>query len=932
MSNLKRIVSSILVLAMLATTSVFTLQVFAADETDSLTSGIALTDEDYMIAEKLNTLGIVAAVEKSALANYLTRADMIDVLMQYLGLSGNTFTAETSPFLDVSYRDPRIGAYSTLYKAGYITGDENKMYHPENLVTYNEAITMVVNVMGYKVFAVRNGGYPAGYLYTANKYGILKGLHGNGNNPIPYCDLYRLIESSLGADAVVSRYFTGDGEAEFALQKDLTVLEEIYNIKTIEGIVTGTEDTRLLSSGSELIDMHQIEIDGVIYDTPDKIYGGYIGRNVIAYAKLNDRHEYEVIYIEPVADKNNEFQVNADMILKDKTTPSRIYYEDEEGKEKHLSVDEGNLIVIYNGKAYTGYGTLKNTLPDRGYILGLDNTGDDVIDVLFVYEFTNIVVGSIDTFHYAFYDKYTNEKYTFDPVADDIRVIKANGKDGAIEDIQSDSLITITETANTKGYKLIYIYLAGDAIDGVIDEISADGKYLIGGTYYDLAYNVESYIKSGALPPLKVGIPISFTLDKEGKIGTFVQSNTTSAIYGVIAGVDAPSGGIATTLSLKIFSQDGTWIEAETVDKLNIDGERYAVATTVGMKAAVEKIPLGEVVLFKMQDGKISYIDTVEKNKGNISKAADVGNLNQIAAGTAFQQRNGMANERDQLTVNKFVVKSGQCIVFSIPARDKLLENVKKYSVSTSLAKNYYEPGGGGTYTQNMTDGYIAYNLGEEDINVATCVLLRGSETTGGGASSLGRSSEYCVVTKISSAVNKDGEQRVKLYYSSSGSESSLLLAEEINFSYTLASRAASASLLVGFEEIGLEIGDVIQLSRNAEGELDCINMVYRHNQKADKTAYLKDDTFNLSFDGGQGDGGACGTVRTVDTTNGILQYTVADSVYNMYIGDASFSIYRDEFQKVEAANIAALMPGDKVLLRTTYGFASAAAQVLVLR
>ncbi len=932
MSKLRRIVSSFLVLTMLATTSVFTLNVFAADEKDPLASGITLTDEDYIIAEKLNTFGIVKAVENDVLANYLTRADMIDVLMQYLGLGGTTFTASTSPFLDIPYNDPKIGAYSTLYKAGYITGDENKMYHPEDLVTYNEAITMVVNAMGYKVFAIRNGGYPAGYLYTANKYGILEGMRGNGANPIPYCDLYRLMESSLEADAVVNRYFTDDGEAEFALQKDLTVLEEIYNIKTIEGIVTGTEDTRLLSSGSELISMYQIEIEGVIYDTPGLVYGNYIGRNVTAYAKKNDQSDYEIIYIELAENKNNEFKVEADRILKDKTTSSRIYYEDEEYKERHLSVDEANLVVIYNGKAYSGYGALKNALPDSGYILGLDNTGDDVIDVLLVYEFKNIVVGSVDMFNYAFYDKYTGEKYTFDPIVDDIRVIRTNGKYASVEDIQSDSLITITETSNEKGYKLIYIYMAGAGIDGVVEEISADGKYLIGDTYYELAYNVETYISEGELPPLKAGMAISYTLDKEGNIGNYVLGNTTSAMYGVVAGVDEPKGGIATTLSLKIFTQDSVWIEAETVEKLNIDGERYSVGTAAGMSTAVAKIPVGDVVLFRMTNNKISYIDTKEINKGNFSKAADVGNLNEIASGEKFEQRNGMANEQGQLSMNKFVVKSGKCIIFSIPARNELLDDLDKYSVTTSLMKNYYTPSGG-SYSQVMTDGYAAYNLGEDDINVATCVLLRGSESS--GASSLDRSSAYNVITKISAAVNEDGEERVKIYYSSAGGEKGLLLAEKIKFSST---RAGSASPVeTPYADIGLQVGDVVQLGTNAEGELDTINMVYRHDQTSGKPAYLKDNTYALSFGGAEGEGGACGTVVKVDATNNVLQFAInagtdTAATYNISLSGASCSIYRHSLEKVESANSAALLPGDKVLVRTSTGFAATAAQILVLR
>lgn len=123
--------------------------------------------------------------------------------------------------------------------------------------------------------------------------------------------------------------------------------------------------------------MNQIEIENVIYDTPDLVYADYLGRRVIAYAEENDQKEYEIIYMELDGNKNREFEVQADDLLIDETTSSRIYYEDENFKEKHINVDAANLSVIYNGKSRTGYGQLKNTLPKSGYIVGVDNTGDD---------------------------------------------------------------------------------------------------------------------------------------------------------------------------------------------------------------------------------------------------------------------------------------------------------------------------------------------------------------------------------------------------------------------------------------------------------------------------------------------------------------------------------------------------------------------------
>lgn len=939
MSNLRRIVSSVLILAMIAASGVFTLEVFAEAESnanDPMVSDVTLNDEDTVIAEKLTTFGIIDAVGDEDLVKYLTRADMIGILMKYLKLDGTTTSADTTPFLDVSVFDPQIGAYSMLFKAGYIAGDDNKMYRPNDLLTYNEAVTLIVNAMGYKMFAVRNGGYPEGYLYTANKYGLLSGLRGNGQNPIPYCDLYRIMEGSLDADAVVQRYFGADGEGEFELQKDVSVLEEIYGIKEIKGVVTGNENTRLLSSNSQLIDMNQIEIENVIYDTPDLVYADYLGRRVIAYAEENDQKEYEIIYMELDGNKNREFEVQADDLLIDETTSSRIYYEDENFKEKHINVDAANLSVIYNGKSRTGYGQLKNTLPKSGYIVGVDNTGDDAVDVLFVYEFKNIVVGTIDLYNYKFYDKYTNEATIIDPDKDDVRIYNAGGKSMRVSDILADDILTIMETDNDKGYKLITVYDERKSLEGTVEEITSENKYLIDGEYYELAYNLDSYIENGELPPLKAGTTATFYLDREGKLANYERGTATTAIYGFVAGVDT-KGSISSRLTLKIFTQDATWVTAETVDKVNVDGERYSVGTDEGRKQAIAAIPVGEVVLFTMSGDKINYIDTARINRGNPSKYSDTGNLNEIAAGSEFEHRNGMCNEKGDGSLNKFVVKSGNCIIFSTPATGELLDNLEDYSVTTSLAKNYYAVGSG-QYNQVVTDGYFVYNTGEDDINVASCILLRGSKSA--GASSLGKSSAFVVVTKISSAINDEGEMRTKLYYDQNGSELSNLLKDDdkVDYSYDRAGNAQPTQSK--FSDIGLEVGDVIQLATDEKGYITAINVAYRINQESalKENAWLKGQQYSLSFGNYNGEGAACGIVKKVNATDKILQFSVTtetdgvEKVYNIGTGSAGVSIYRQDLEKAESANLAALMEGDLVLIRSSTGFAASAAQILVIR
>ena len=951
MSKLKKAISWMLIAMMLLATSAFS-GVFAeeAEPENPLASGIPIAEEDYQTAQKLSAIGVIETVEDQKLAEYLTRGDMIGILMDYLNFENVSSGGGTTPFLDVSAFDSQTGAYSVLHKAGYITGDENKMYRPNDLLTYNEAVTFIVNAMGYKMFAVRNGGYPEGYLYTANKYGMLENLRGNGKSPIPYCDLYRMIDNSLEADAVVQRVFDANGNGDVQLQQGVSVLEELYGVKLLKGIVTGNENTRLYASGSERIGQFQIEIENVVYDTPEQEYAQLLGRSVTAYAEKTEDGEPDIIYLEENAGKNSLFTLQAEDLLPEKSSTNAIYYEDEDNKERHIDVDSNSLTVIYNGKSYNTYGSFKQILPKNGYIEGLDNNGDDAVDVLFVYEYRNIVVGTVDRQNYKIYDKYTNEPLLADTEEDDVRIYDMDGGSKSSGSIMKDDVLTVMETKNEDDYALVIIYIQSETVEGTIDEVT-DGKYLIDDTYYEVADNLNTYIEAEKLGALKAGVSGVFYLDRAGKIANYERSEVMGMTYGFVAGVDIEEN-ISSRLMMKIFTQDSEWLEISTSQKVNIDGERINVGTATGMSDAKSRIPVGEVVLFAENGGEITYIDTAAMNKGNFSKGADAGNLNQIAAGTSFTTRYGMCNEYGDLSKNKFMVNSN-CIIFETPSRDELLDKMDQYAVVNSLVQNYYMPTTPGGYWQRLSDGYFAYNTFGQDINVASCLLLRGTNSgrstskveSGGtydvvvgniGSVALTYRSQFGVVSKIVSGMDEYGNERAKLYIEMNGTEKYALVGETIQYSKCVMYHYASNR--VTFDQIGLEVGDVIQVGTNGDGYITQINVVYRGNQEGEQAqnAWLTFPEFDLSYDQRKGEGAAVGIVNAVDTENRILQFAMGTEedaqTYDVMTSVATVTIYDTATKKSKTATPAELMKGDLVLVRTDVDYSARAAQILVLR
>ncbi len=917
MKKTKSAVSLFLVLAMVASMCAFSFSVSAES------SGIKVLESDYKIADKLSELDIIDVVEDEALADYVKRADMIPVLMKYLRLEGTEMSGNGSPFLDVDYNDESVGSYRALYWAGYISGDENKMYRPNDLLTYSEAVTFIINAMGYRPFAQRNGGYPAGYLYTANKYGLLEGVRGSGNNPIPFCDLYRIIEASVLADAVTYRYGVDEDSTSFSLNPDLSILEELYGYVFINGVVTGNENTRLFESSSSKIDRYQVEINNTtVYDTPGKEYGDYLGKRVYAYAKKADFGRYNIIYIEPVESVNKEFKISADDILKDKTTQTRIYYEDENYKEKHINVSNSGLAVVYNGKSITssGYGQLKSVMPDTGYILGIDNTGDDVIDVLFIYELENIVVGAIDTINKKIYDKHiTSKNIVLDSDKDEIRIYDASGASMKFEDIIVGDVLSVMESSNTSGYKLKIVYNERKTVEGTITEIIGN-KYKIGDELYEKADNLITYNNAPYNTKLlSMGLSATFFLDHEGKIAYYESSKTTTLTYGFVGGVQEYPG-LEQRLAVKIYNQSGNWVEADLTQRVRIDEVNYDLSKTSDYNTAkgIVERARGEVVLYNFNGVAVNKIDT----------RYGAGDLTVISEGAELYARSGIATSKTNITEGKFITPAST-VVFKVPDISNpatILDDLEAFKVQKGLGStiNLYQSAAPTQTYMEQIGGYVAYNLGTTGaVNASTCVLFTGCAALYeppqvGSAARTGIS----VFVKANPAVNKEGETRQKIYVLEDGKEQAYMSQEDLNAS-------------IG--SLSLTAGDVIQYALDIDGNMSAIRVIYSTSNPERADAYVNTDEGGLKYDHNDGSLGM-GKIVAVDSATKTLVINAKElSRYHdvgeifINVSGAKISLYDKTAKELTNVTIDSLLKDDILIIRSI-NYATAPSQIIAIR
>lgn len=127
-------------------------------------------------AEYLNEAGIM---QGDSAGNFnpdrsVTRAQMAAILCRMLGETGTA--KDGNIFSDVP---ETFWANDTIVKAaelGIIGGYSDGTFRPDNTVTYEQAVTMVVRAMGLEDVAIEYGGYPNGYIEVADEYGFTWGL------------------------------------------------------------------------------------------------------------------------------------------------------------------------------------------------------------------------------------------------------------------------------------------------------------------------------------------------------------------------------------------------------------------------------------------------------------------------------------------------------------------------------------------------------------------------------------------------------------------------------------------------------------------------------------------------------------------------------------------------------------------------------------
>jgi hypothetical protein len=83
---------------------------------------------------------------------------------------------------------------------GIISGYDDGTFRPDRIITYNEAITMLIRTFGLGGSADADGGYPKGYIEAADKAGMTANIDFDGNGSVSAKNFNTMLTSALGVD------------------------------------------------------------------------------------------------------------------------------------------------------------------------------------------------------------------------------------------------------------------------------------------------------------------------------------------------------------------------------------------------------------------------------------------------------------------------------------------------------------------------------------------------------------------------------------------------------------------------------------------------------------------------------------------------------------------------------------------------------------
>ncbi|MBO5007319.1 MAG: S-layer homology domain-containing protein [Clostridia bacterium] len=704
--RIKKILSIILVLAMLSVSMPITSAVAAESDYDSVAVKLLQSLNLLSISENNDDFSLDGSTTRGQFALYVARLLMID---EVTGESEQYFTDVPKDHFAYSF-------INGLVDMNIISKSSDGKFNPDESITYEQAVKILVSALGYYPHAMVRGGYPTGYLIVAEDLDITYNVNMTAGMPLTKKDAVQLIYNSLNVGRAEVSSFSGDSVKYEVGEDTFLSMRDIY---MYEGQLNAIYETGL-TSASVGLDKNQVRVGSDIFDIGSTGARNYFGEYIRFYYEEVSESDNVILFIE--SSDSDVTELSADSIVK--FSNSTYYYEAEDNKTKQLRLDAG-FDIIYNNKVPAKFND-SYMVPSSGSVKIIDNGSTNVSSVVIISEYENHVVSVVDRVNEKI---YTKSGKSVDLSKLEYNVYNANGSAISFDSIKEKNVLSVYESDDNSS---VDIYVSVNEATGKIDSITQDSFYTyvtVSGTEYKLSSGVE-------IP--SVGDAVTLYLDVNDTVAWIDKDTSSSNSYGYLLGV-SEGQGLGAVLQVKVLTTTAKPEIFIISENAKINDKRIGSDSIKTMKDAATLLTNVEKKVIKYAvntAGEINSLYIYDSNSDNYIRHLLEGKYKYNAKQQSF---NG------QLTL------SDDAVVFMVPE---------------GADDDDYKIGSKSSFGNDKFVVIDAYTFGDTPF---ADVVVRTS-----AGSSLERL--LSVVQKISNVIDEKGEERIKLEMLHGGQTVSYLL------------------------------------------------------------------------------------------------------------------------------------------------------------
>lgn len=645
----------------------------------------------------LRKIGAISTEDEFKFDSGISKGKFVDILSNIVPVSDG---ALVPVFQDVAADHEYFKVIQGFADAGYVNGHAGS-FEPDREITYNEALYIVLNTMGYKDFMGVIGTYPTGGWRIAEELNIKMKNKGAVAGDILYMLYQALVTDMLEIKTL------GKGAFSFSNEDGETLLEKYFEITDTKGVLQSNGQVSLV--GGQPAREGVIVVDGTSYRTEEPC-------EILAGCKVDmfyDMETNDLVCILEAAE-NSILEIDS-ASLYDYIDGKYTYKVD--GSKKSAKINDITNIVK-NNVLVTEVPDDMFMVPVNGKVILINNNNDSGYDVAYIKEYVSFLVKAVE----KDIDQLTikaDARYDLNNVVANIEneapsVYDNEGNRISVEDITIGNVVSVM--GNLAGEDLIAeeIVVSDSIVTGTLTTIYGGSEPTL--VIDDVKYLIAASVADVFLGTISPQMDMTFLTDFMGYIVALDDSISGSMAYGYLleAEVDIDEDGDERIFA-KIFSEIGAIIEYKVSNKiLTINGETLGRKDKKTVRIDDFTKHVGEIVRYDVNnDRELSKIDTAKKINDTTGPYATVDDrLYQ-----SVDNMNGTVTEMTQFYGSKKAFGSKvhvdeDTLIFKLPDDVKDDEDEAEYKIIRSYAG-----------LKDGRYGIKAYKLGKDMMHAKVIVL-----------------------------------------------------------------------------------------------------------------------------------------------------------------------------------------------------------------